>query len=353
MDGGGQAAGPIGEPYRPRFSISLDFAGELIPDETITLYIEGVANGKPVGGDVRVMLPTFAAMDHAGTDKHPNYPIGKEIPTAAGWDLPIMDAGATWKRSVEIKLPEKGYYQVAVLATVEAPDQKEDPFVFDVIDHERWLLVMEGGGFVTHYLDESRLPANVVPSEGPFRTKRRGGAAHRLSGYDANADSDDGIALNVTYYANGRRRSARDAEVRIRYMDQGDDMISSYTTTVPSSGIVRVSCPDAYEYVIASVLVVHTVHTSGQHVIGGTEVYDDDCGTTRNLVTNAYRYMPWRHLNDAIPEMEDYFDQYRGPISWEMRFTYVDSTFYWPNSDRISFDYNTYSSAIRSRRCRD
>ena len=79
-------SGGTAEPFRHRLSITLDFDGELVPNETITLQLEGVATEKLTGGEVHVMLPTMAAMKHAGPDKYPSYPVGKEIPAVASWD---------------------------------------------------------------------------------------------------------------------------------------------------------------------------------------------------------------------------------------------------------------------------
>jgi len=202
-----QAGGAIGEPFRARLAIELDFDGELVPNETITLNLEGTATEKLSGGEVRILLPTFAAMAEAGGDKRPSYPVGKEIPATVSWRLPIMDAGAMWKQSVEIPLPGKGYYQVVVGVAAETLDDK-DSFVLDALELERWMLVQEGGGEVTLFLDPDALPEDVLPEEGPFRERQRPSSGHPAAA-DAVADSDDEITFHVVYHENNSRKNAK------------------------------------------------------------------------------------------------------------------------------------------------
>lgn len=332
------ASAGTAEPFRHRLSITLDFDGELVPNETITLQLEGVANEKLTGGEVHVMLPTMAAMKHAGPGKYPSYPVGKEIPAVASWDLPAMNAGEMWKQSVEIALPEKGYYQVAVMATARALDDK-DPFVLNTVDLQRWLLVMDGGGLVTYFLDPDVMPEGVITGEGPFRQAPRSSS----SPDGANADSDDEISFHAVYYESRRRKNAKDAEMRINYLDQADEVVLTVRVSVPSDGTVTTRCPDAYEYIVASVYVPATSETKGRYVIGGTEAYNNDCGATRTINSNSYLFIPWRNLNEVIPKMERYFGQYRSAIKWRMLFTDEDSTFYWKSGDSITFDYNYYN----------
>ncbi len=325
------------EPYRHRLSVNLSFDGELVPHETITLRLEGVATEKLTGGDVRVMLPTIAAMDHAGAGKYPSYPAGKEIPAVASWDVPAMDPGEMWKQSIEITLPDKGYYQVAVMAAVQSPDDK-DPFVLNTINLERWLLVMDGGGLVTYYLDPDAMPEGVITGEGPFRQA----PGHASSPDWGNADSDDDVSLHAVYYESGTRKNAEGAEMRIHYRNQADEVVLTLTVTVPSNGTVTTHCPDAYEYIEAYLYVPVTNETKGRYLIGGTEVYDSDCGATRTVISNSYLFIPWRNLNEVIPEIERYFGQYRSAIKWKMLFAVKDSTLYWLDSDLITFDYSSY-----------
>lgn len=338
-----QDGGAISEPYRARLAVELDFDGELVPNETITLYLEGTATEKLSGGEVRVVLPTFAAMAEAGYDKRPSYPVGKEVPATASWRLPIMDAGAMWKQSVEIPLPDKGYYQVVVWVAAETLDDK-NPFVLDALELERWMLVQEGGGEVTPFLDPDAVPENVLPEEGPFVERQRPSSAYAAAA-DAVADSDDEITFHVVYYERGSRRNATGAEITIRVHDQADEVTWEFTETVDGTGMVSTDCPDDYEYITASVVVPITDETASRHLIGGTEVYASDCGTTRQLLSNAYQFIAWRNLNRVIPEIESHFGQYRSAIKWHMDWVESGGTFYYRSSDKITFDYQYAKNA--------
>ncbi len=332
-----QAGGAIGEPFRARLAIELDFDGELVPNETITLNLEGTATEKLSGGEVRILLPTFAAMAEAGGDKRPSYPVGKEIPATVSWRLPIMDAGAMWKQSVEIPLPGKGYYQVVVGVAAETLDDK-DSFVLDALELERWMLVQEGGGEVTLFLDPDALPEDVLPEEGPFRERQRPSSGHPAAA-DAVADSDDEITFHVVYHENNSRKNAKGTEITIRVHNQADEVTSEFTETVGSTGMVSTDCPDNYEYITASVFVPITSETASKHVVGGTEVYASDCGTTRQVIANSYQFIAWRNLNDVIPDIESHFRQYRSAIKWHMVWVDSGGTFYYTESDKITFDY--------------
>lgn len=342
-NGVGQDASTGAEPFRNRLSIALSIIGKLVPDKTITLSIQGTTSEKLTGGEVRVMLPTMAAMAHAGAGKYPYYPVDKAIPTVARWAVPAMEVGETWRQSLQITLPEEGYYQVAVIATAQGPNEK-DPFVLNKVDLERWLLVLADGGRVTHFLDPNAMPAGAIPGEGPFRQSPNTSGSASYATADAAADASDEVTFHAVYYEPGVRKNAAGAEIRINYFDQADEVVRSRVQTVPSSGTVTVDCPDAYEYIVVSVVAPHTNETSGRFLIGGSTAYNSDCGGTRTLISNSYIFIPWRNLNEVIPAMERYFGQYRSAIAWETVFTDEPNTFYWPNSDRITFDYNYYNN---------
>ncbi len=159
----------------------------------------------------------------------------------------------------------------------------------------------------------------------------------------ANADSDDQISFHAVYYQRGRRWNAKDTELHFEYRDQLDEVVRSFTATVPSNGLVSADCPDAYEYLVATLIVPNTTETTGRYAVSGTEVYDTDCGTTRTLLASSYEFLPWLHLNEVIPIIEDHFDQYRAAMKWE--FHYRDNyTYYFKDSDKVTFDYTYYSN---------
>lgn len=326
----------IREPYRSRIALNVDFAGDLSPHQTVTLNLDGTASEKITGGEVLIYLPTFAAMDEAGTDRVPSYPSGKELPVAARWDLPIMDGGAHWKQSLDIKLQEKGYYQVIVAVRAETLDDK-DPFVVGEQDIEYWMLVEDGGGIVTRYLDPNRLPDGVAPEAGPFRERPQRAGQSAADGY-VNADAgDDEIEFEVTYYKSGSYLKARwNVEVHFTYYDQVGEEIGGGYENLGSDGVAYAHCPNPYESLEVSVVVPSTSQITGRYTAGGTVVYDDDCGDTRNIVLSSYIYYPWMNLIDAVPDIESHFQQWRGPVKWT--FVHQDSaTVYWKSADRIQF----------------
>ena len=333
------AVDPLGEPFRMRLALDLDFAGDLEPHQTVTLTMEGTATEKLSGGEVRLLLPTFAAMAEAGSGKPPHYPVGKALPVEARWDLPILDAGAQWKQSVSIDLPDKGYYQVIVEVSAATIDDKS-PFVLDDVEHERWLLVADGGGIVTRRLDADRLPDGVSPSEGPFRVRplTTSAAADGLGGMSMDADNDK-VELDASFYDNGYRWNAVGAELWLTYYDEDDEENYSLKRTVPSSGLVVVPCPESDEYLVAGAMVNDTRYTSGNYTLGSTLVWHSDCGETVGVPIDGYTYRGWKNLNDVIPEIMDHFVQLRTAVSWYL--VEADTgTFYWPNSDKISLAWD-------------
>lgn len=335
--------GVVTEPSRHRFAVDVSVDGALVPHASVTLIVKGVATQELTGGNVRLLLPTMAAMEHAGTDKRPSYPVGSEFPAIKSWVLSGMDAGETWEQSVKITLPEKGYYHAAVRVTVTAPDGKDSPFVFDDTSNDAWLLVMDGGGLVTHFFDASVLPQGFEPGEGPFRETPRGRGA--TATYDGSySDSDDDIEIHLVYYEKGQRKNAKDAELKLLYKRHSNNsVVSTHWRTVPSNGKVSIPCPPTGQYVKGSGIVPAT-----KHVVAGTGLVDfytgrDDCGETEQISARHSVYIPWRNLNKVIPLIEDHFDQDRKRISWNLNFS-KNAARYYPSSDRITFGSSDYKN---------
>lgn len=69
------------EPFRPRLGLDARVDGRLVPGGTVTLILEGVANEELTGGEVRLVLPTTAAMGVS------------DVPVVKEWDLSTMEAG--------------------------------------------------------------------------------------------------------------------------------------------------------------------------------------------------------------------------------------------------------------------
>ncbi len=308
--------------FRSRFAVTLEVEGDLEPHQTVTIWIEGVATEKLTGGEVRMRLPTMAAMDHAGEGNRPNYPIGKELPVVAKWEVPALDEGGTWKRSVAVKLPDKGYYHVAVDVDAQGPDDKWDPYVFDDGYGEAWLLVMDGGGRVTNEFDESVFDDNLVPQPGPFRTRYESrtatGADMTASAAGANGGSDS-IGVRVGYYSGGSFHAASGAYVQAMYLDPGDWSGDIIIREVGESGLITFPCPEDEdaEYMNVAGSVPTTTEVNANHSIGSTQVDQDDCGSTSLFVISDKWYLPWRHLGQSIPRIDDHFDQSRSAVDYK------------------------------------
>ena len=327
------AAGTTNDSFRERLDLDVQVVGDVAPHQSVTLVIEGVANEKLTGGDVQLLLPTFASMDHAGVGKRPSYPVGKALPVEASWALQGMDAGATWKRTVDIDLPDKGYYHVAVRAEVTAPDEKFDPYVFDDAADEAWLVVQDGGGYTTRHFDEKVFGDDLIPQPGPFRLKRSATAGDMIGADMAAASaSSASITLEPIYYnRSGHMRSPVGAEVKARYISQNDQHGYVITKTVPSSGHVTFECPeDRYTYIVASVSVPSTVEVKADYRIGGGDEFDEhDCGETGQLLVQGHYYLPWKNLNRVIPKIEDHFEVYRQPVVWTVDLGRESGTYRW------------------------
>ena len=330
----------IGESFRHRLALELDFAGGLEPHHTVTLNIEGTATQKLSGGAVRVLLPTFAAMDEAGGDKRPSYPVGKALPVHSRWALPIMDAGEQWRQSVDIELPDKGYYQVIVAVVAEAIDDK-DPAVIGAYDHERWMLVTDTGGLVTYFLDPDEVPDGVLPEAGPIRNAARPSQAAADGFGDVGMDAgDDEVEFSLSLYSNGYLQYADGAELWVTYYDENDDdAVYEVKRSIGSDGLAVVPCPASDEYAVAAGVVTDTYYVDGTETLGSTVVWDSDCGDTVPISVNSYAYLGWRHLNGAAEHIKDHFVQIRSAVHWYI-VNASSGTFYWPYQDAISLAYD-------------
>lgn len=335
--------GKVIDNFRNRLAVHLSVNGGLVPFGTATLTIEGVANEDLVGGAVRVMLPTMAAMEHAGPDQRPSYPVGKGFPAVASWTLPAMDAGETWSQNVAFTLPGQGYYHVAVAVSTTAPADEESPFVFDEGDHEIWLLVLDGGGLVTDFFDGSVVPLGMAPQPGLFRTIPIGRTAGHGDAASRAYSSNDDIEIDLIYYYEGRPRNAVGAQITFKYKMKGSNStVKTLERTVPSSGIVSVPCPIGSQYIDATARVPHTAQVYADFDIASFYTGTDDCGETTQISSRHTIYMPWFNLDKAARTIESHFSRYRGRIRWE--FDPDEDGARYERSDKIVFGPETYHS---------
>lgn len=342
--GAAYADGDSGDDFQHRLTFTVDVLGGLEPHETVTVSIEGAAVDKIIDGQVQVVLPTMASMAYAGAGNRLSYPVGKDFPVVAKWTVPPMDEGATWKQSFQVKLPEKGYYHVAIKADVQGPADKWDQYLIDDIGEEAWLFVADGGGFVTDHFDETVFGDNLIPQPGPFRLRRTPTGNDVAGNMVASASDDDPITIHAIYYRFGNQ-NAKAAEVSARYVSQSDSRGYTVTKTVPANGKVSFDCPDDFEWILARLVVPTTAEVTADYTIGYDELDDTDCGETVQVLGLANHYLPWKHLNEVIPRIDDYFNKYRARVKWKVRLN-EETTHYDRGDDYIVFNSYGWSGRL-------
>lgn len=329
----------VREGFAPRIAFDVQVAGDLAPYATVTVEIEGQATEKLTGGDIRVLLPTIAAMKHAGAGERPSYPVGKSFPVEAKWALPAMDEGDTWKRSFELKLPDKGYYHVAVEADTRGPDDKAHLHAIDDTYDQLWLYVTDSGGFVTPIFDESVFDDHVIPQPGPFETSRAHSQGDQVASDGAGVsfdDDDDPITLKLVYFENGVYKIGVGAVVIATYVSQSDQRGYDVEKTVPASGIVEFDCPGEYEYISGTSMVPDTEEVYARYHLASWEADQHDCGDSFQLLGNDVAFVPWRNLNELIPRIEDYFNKYRARVNYRVKSGPLVYTSYDKSADMIT-----------------
>ena len=143
VDTGRHPVAPLTLRSQARSLITLQItAGSSLPPNTeVTLKVSGEAQEEITGGTVILTLPTKATMDHAGAGKPPYYPQGEEMPVTASWELPAMDAGDTWEKTVTIPAAVAGYYMAAARAYSEGPAGDLGPYLSNDMYAQAWMLV--------------------------------------------------------------------------------------------------------------------------------------------------------------------------------------------------------------------
>ena len=345
----GQVNGVTVDRYTPRLLVDFSVDGSLAENTPITLRLEGVAQGKIVGGEAVVVMPTFAAIAYAGADKQLYYPSGRKLPEVARWTLPAMDAGDEWKQVVEIAGVEKGYYHVAVDIIANGPeDDKSASRLRTDAYQQAWMFVFGDAGVLTRAFDESLFPDDIAPQPGPFRAYGETRATSTAASRDVGGDSDnDPVYVHVTYYDDGENQPAEGSYAYANtVLEEGDDEDWPPMTeghTVPENGVVAFTCPNSGEYWAGHVTLPSTDLVGGAGFVGHWQAGSADCGDTIQAPGFRHTYMPWDHLNYAIPLLNEHFGSERDLVHWRTDLVPADAgSRYLPEPDSIVFGSASY-----------
>jgi predicted RNA-binding Zn-ribbon protein involved in translation (DUF1610 family) len=335
--------GETKDPFRARLKIDLEVEGELSPNTPITVKLEAEATEAITGGDVKVALPTFAAMKLAGPGKRLEYEPDGKAPVVVRWRLPAMEEGDHWKQLVEIgSVVEKGYYQIAVITDTEGPG--DSPYVRNNTFNEAWLFVVDGGGKMTRVFDASLFPERIIPQPGPFERWLE----YHSSGDEAQGNAAGAAAASASFpvalyfFAEdqwGTNKAMRGAKITAEYKTNGSKTITR-VRTVPSNGYVEFPCPPSGQRIIGKAENPTTLEVEGGQHLAHWQADDSDCnGRTAHIRGSREQFFPWRHLNDAIETIDDQFDYSRARIRYKVK--RGDGASYSRFTDKITFGDNT------------
>ncbi len=301
-------------------------------------------------GLVRVVMPTFAAMTDAGPDKRPRYPSDDKLPVVARWQLPAMDPGDEWKRSVEVGSVEKGYYHVVVEVDARGPESSLGPYLIDDIHRETWMFVSEGGGFLTPDFEEDIFPAHLAPVPGPLRTRRPPASQSAFAAASVSHDGGSTVYVEVGHMNDGQMEHGVGAKIwanTINATDLDDDVPARRETRiVPSSGIVEFTCPSSPHLMLeGGADVPATSLVNGAGYVGYWDAYHSDCGDTIQVAWGTRNtHVPWTNLKAVIPRINEHFSRSRARVKWTPDKDHNGNTGsrYDPDRDEIIFAHDTY-----------
>ena len=346
---GGFSSTAVIDNTRPRFRVGISSSGALTPGASVTVTLHGEAVERVPGGLVSVILPTMASMDHAGAGKRPYLPAGQGFPIANRWTLSAMSPGDTWRQSFTLTLPaEEGYYDFVVAADIHA-NREENPFVDNQVQFERWMLVKTsgGGGHMGIGFDESVFADGIAPVPGPFRDKAK---ARASSGSTAGVgmDSDD-VFLSVKYPGNPGQGmiAAVGAKVKANLYSHGNDgeqLITTYTRTVSSTGIVSFPCPGSNQWYEGWAELQATTDINGKYFVNYWDADSNDCGDTFDANGSRYVYLPWKNLKAVTGNVRGHFGV--SPfqrVDWTTNLSNTRSH-YNPDTHQIVFGSQSYDN---------
>lgn len=340
-------AADIIDPFRHRLETEFVVEGELTPGTLVTVRLEGIATEKITGGSVRILLPTLAAMEHAGVGARPSFPPEDEkFPTAASWTLPPMDSGAHWKRTIEVGPFEKGYYHIVALVDARGPNAS--PYLANDGYDQAWMYIIGDGGFLTPVFDIDVFPPEIAPLPGPFRVKGEGYGGTAQASADALGDSDDqNVYVRVLYVEDDNSAKAVGATIwanTISATDPDDDYPTRRETrTVGSSGIVQFTCPGATQKLVGAADLPSTPDIYGVGFNPYWDAFPGECGDTITVLGRRSTYLPWKYLGEAAELIEDHFGVNRSRVKWTVNLR-LKASKYVAAEDSIKFN-KTYDKA--------
>lgn len=348
--GGGRIAAaraPV-DPFRPRLDLTFVVNGELTPTAPVSVWLEGVALEEITGGTVRVVLPTLTGMSFAGPGKRPYYPMDREMPVVARWQLPAMKPGEEWKESVTMGQLPQGYYQIAVDVDVRGPTG--DPYVIDDIYDQVWVFVQDGGGLLTPAFDMSVFPDDLAPAPGPFRGRTHAGTqmSAEAGGHMAMSSSQADISVEVVYVENGRNRPAVGSYITaiVYDEDEGDSGSAGRIESryVPSSGIVSFTCPPEGHMLVGHVVLPATSEVGSGTFNGHWDAYRSHCGRRVQVPGTRHTYVVWKNLDDMIRAVDRHLGESRSRMEWRVNMVGQEGASYDDINDRIIFGRRTYDN---------
>jgi hypothetical protein len=337
----GQAIDPIIDPFTPRLMLNIVAETSLSPKSEIVLRLEAVAAGPITSGQVSAMLPTQRPAS------------GAKIPVVASWTLPVMVTGDTWKQRLVVgSVEDEGVYQATIDVFAQGPDAELGPYLLDNAATHSWMYVKGRGGSLLSVFDDSQVAANFAPQPGPFRARGdiaappdgSGAALPDGGGSVASWDSDDDnvVTVEVVHYDSLEYHAAEGAKINGVMVSNNDEDIDdedeteTYDRTVPEDGYVTFPCPSSNHYLAGSVNVPVTEEVTGASLRSYWEATSADCGDTIRVAATTNNYLPWKHLNDVIPLIDDDFGYDRSRVDFVIIPGKTGATFH-PRLDQIWF----------------
>ena len=316
----GETVDPIVDLFTPRLLVNIVAETGLSPKSEIVLRLEAVAAAPIASGQVSALLPTQRPAS------------GSKIPLVASWTLPVMATGDTWKQRLVVgSVEDEGVYQAVIDVFTQGDDTEFGPYLDNTATHG-WMYVKSRGGSLMSVFDDSQIVGNFAPQPGPFRARGHiaalpaGDGASLPVGDESAAnwstDGDNVVTVEVVYYDSLEYHAAEGAKINGVMVSTNDEDIDdedeteTYDRTVPEDGYVTFPCPSSNHYLAGGVNVPVTEEVTGATLRSYWEATSADCGDTIRVAATTNNYLPWKHLNDAIPLIDDDFGYDRSRVDF-------------------------------------